>query len=609
MASYNGMPAMSSGATPGPDALGQQAQQVLGIDGFDPNSMTFDDALLHNLPFTPTAAYDFDTFSTTFEDPFSYPARPFGNDSNNTGLIGGLGGLGVDPESCYNGNHGGGEESSSPQELDNKLLGFGAVIPGKATLIDPLGQTIEPVMSAELYGMFFVAEDVFGADNGGDNRRPMELTCYRRNLWQCSGQITLPRQVAHYVMADGQQHIPVAELAASITALESIEGKQTEIISIPWKSNNPALGGTTEESAKSAGAPPVTVLDLGSGQEIDGTNRVTVGASWKRLQFKHATANNGRRKGLQQHYVVQINLLVKGKGGEFVKVAEVQSGPVIVRGRSPRNFDSRKDVPLSGDKRLLERKSVEGLASGSGSGKLQQQQHGTPQSQHMNQDFGQGFLQRYQGLGSLQSTADWSTPRPFLSPNPQQEHASKKLALSSPSLNRPPVPPWGPIDPSLGVGITNNKPPQNNHNILKSTRGLPSGSQSNNLPINLSLSEDERSPPNLNRSNSSGGESSQSPQQHFSMSSSSKTGNNGRPGLSHKGQSAQSGGGSGQQINSPPDQTEVDMLYEYFPLSVDDWMPPVDAIYRPHVVHHTIVPPEVKAQQLRSKGKRYFAAD
>lgn len=33
--------------------------------------------------------------------------------------------------------------------------------------------------------------------------------------------------------------------------------------------------------------------------------------------------------------------------GETVKLAEIQSGPIIVRGRSPRNFDSRKDVPLS----------------------------------------------------------------------------------------------------------------------------------------------------------------------------------------------------------------------------------------------------------------------
>ena len=38
-------------------------------------------------------------------------------------------------------------------------------------------------------------------------------------------------------------------------------------------------------------------------------------------------------------------------------------------------------------------------------------------------------------------------------------------------------------------------------------------------------------------------------------------------------------------------------------------MPPVDAIYRPHVVHHTIVPPDLKAQQVKSKTKRYFSAD
>lgn len=52
------------------------------------------------------------------------------------------------------------------------------------------------------------------------------------------------------------------------------------------------------------------------------------------------------------------------------------------------------------------------------------------------------------------------------------------------------------------------------------------------------------------------------------MSSSSKAGNS-RPGLGHKSQRTESGGA--QQLNSPQDQTEVDMLYEYFPLSVDDW--------------------------------------
>lgn len=236
-------------------------------------------------------------------------------------------------------------EESPSQELDNKLLSFSAPIP-RAQIIDGAGILTDSNMTAELYGMFFVAEDVFGGDSAG---RPLELTCYRRNLWQCSGQITLPRNISHII--DEQSHqVQIFDLAASITAIESIEGKATEIISIPWKSAG-------DEGSKSPAAPPNIALDLSTGQELD-HNRVSLPVSWKRLQFKHATANNGRRKGLQQHYVVQISLLGKAKSGEYIKLADIQSGPVIVRGRSPRNFDSRKDVPLSGDKKAERRATM-----------------------------------------------------------------------------------------------------------------------------------------------------------------------------------------------------------------------------------------------------------
>lgn len=330
------------------------------------------------MPFTPTT-YDFDTFSTTFEDPFSYPARPFE----------GAGASALDAE-AYN------IDASSPQELDNKLLGFGAPLPGKATLLTDAGQFIEPAMTGELYGMFFVAEDVFGADSNTTGR-PLELTCYRRNLWQISGQITLPRHVAQYVDEQGRR-APAVELAASITAVESIEGRVAEMITIPWRGSNAPMGA---EETKVVSTPPIVPLDLASGgQEVDGGSRVSVPVAWKRLQFKHATANNGRRKGLQQHYVVQINLLVKSKGGEYIKVAEIQSGPVIVRGRSPRNFDSRKEVPL-GDKRPLERRNTEG-SSGSGGAKQQQRPDDGDLAQKM---------QRYSALGNVQVCA---LPLPIL---------------------------------------------------------------------------------------------------------------------------------------------------------------------------------------------------
>jgi acid phosphatase len=52
----------------------------------------------------------------------------------------------------------------------------------------------------------------------------------------------------------------------------------------------------------------------------------------------------------------------------------------------------------------------------------------------------------------------------------------------------------------------------------------------------------------------------------------------------------------------------ADVLYEYFPLPIEDWQGPVDAVYRPHVVHHTNMP-QMKYVTARGQSKRYFAAE
>jgi len=50
-------------------------------------------------------------------------------------------------------------------------------------------------------------------------------------------------------------------------------------------------------------------------------------------------------------------------------------------------------------------------------------------------------------------------------------------------------------------------------------------------------------------------------------------------------------------------------MFRYILTDMGCRLPPVEAIYRPHIVHHTIVPPEVKAQQMRTKKKLYFLAE
>lgn len=188
--------------------------------------------------------------------------------------------------------------------------------------------------------MFSIAEDVFEGETTG---RPLELTCYRRNLFQIAGSITMSRSLAQ-VLLDQGRNANITELYASLSATESIEGKHTDIISVPWKTGV-ANGASSED--KSGTAPTSIPIDLSSNQEADPV-LVTIPIAWRRLQFKYATANNGRRKGLQQHYQIQIALMAKVEGEDQpVKIAEIHSNNIVVRGRSPKNFDSSKDVPLS----------------------------------------------------------------------------------------------------------------------------------------------------------------------------------------------------------------------------------------------------------------------
>lgn len=446
---------------------------------------------LPNFPFNPSS-YDLETFTTTFEDPFNY-SRPYD--------------AAPDPEAFH-------DEESSPPQLDDKLLSFSPPILKASPLDDSTGAFSELNMSAELYGMFFVAEDVFGGENTGP--RPLELTCYRRNLWQCSGQIIMPRHCTQVVNEQGRT-IPIVEFHASITASESIDNKATEIISIPWKSGNSALGEGQE--TKTAGAPPKVALDLGSAQEVD-AHRVSIPVSWKRLQFKSATANNGRRKGLQQHYVVQINLLGKMKtGGELMKIAEIRSGPVIVRGRSPRNFDSRKDVQLSGDKKPVYIEKPRTQSDAATTPILKQEKPDMTASLHRYNSSGSSYTNDWNNGNSLSYDNGHQVQQ---QPQRQPQNPQKRLALS-PNPSRPPVPAWS-SESSV------NKMPS-----FAASSKTPSGPS---IPINLSLSEDERSP--NNRSNS---DALQSPQLNRSSISGA--------------------------LGSPTEETEE--LYEYFPLSVDDW--------------------------------------
>ncbi|RDW81796.1 uncharacterized protein DSM5745_05353 [Aspergillus mulundensis] len=473
--------------------------------------------------------------------------------------------------------------ADSSIDHNNKLLSFSMpVYPWN--LLDYSFRRTSISISAQLHGMFFLAESPW-TTSPTENAPPQqgaELTCYRRNLFQITGSVTLPRALRYLITENGDR-IPIVAQELTVSATESVEGNSVKIISVPWKT--PAVNDAAKDANSSSNTaakiekePPAIPLDMLTGQDLD-ADYATFPIAWKRLQFRVATANNGRRKELQQHFVVRLRVIATLSTGMKAPICEVHSGPVIVRGRSPRNFQSRKDLPLSGSA-AASRKNAQAAAGSQNSNSLTDRAKAAGKSSSPETSASQPNV-----APSQQASPDWSqiTPAAGATIPPTTLPHPSIYSQSSPEFSRP----------------------------VETHRRTTSAIAA---PINLSLLDDDP----LSLLNGEG-------RPHTSFESKSLSIDSGRPAkmrkVSHSIPHTQSRSTSATvpMVNTTNFQQHLasglpfvsesaDVLYEYFPLGLEDWQGPVDAVYRPHVVHHTTMP-QMKYVTARGQSKRYFAAE
>ncbi|KAF9095771.1 meiosis-specific transcription factor ndt80 [Mortierella sp. GBA35] len=65
--------------------------------------------------------------------------------------------------------------------------------------------------------------------------------------------------------------------------------------------------------------------------------------TFERVQFKTATANNGKRRATQQYYILMVDLYAHTEDGQVFRVAATQSDSLVVRGRSPGHYIDNPD--------------------------------------------------------------------------------------------------------------------------------------------------------------------------------------------------------------------------------------------------------------------------
>ena len=415
-------------------------------------------------------------------------------------------------------------------------------------------------LSARLHGMFFMAEPPPTPSFSTPTAFP-ELTCYRRNLFQVTGSITLPRRL-RYILTDNGDRLPIMGQELQISATESVEGHPVKLICVPWKTALNNVPPAPEE--KSEKEPTSIPLDIMSNQDMD-ADFATFPIAWKRLQFRIATANNGRRRELQQHFAVRIKLVATLSTGAKLPVAEARSNAVIVRGRSPRNFQQRKEQPVGGDKGLARKQNMQ------------------PPS-----------------TLSRRTTTDSSTKSPL-----KRERSSEENAFTTFDFNNLKDQPRS--NTSSATPIPTNSTPTlpSSKSTTQSTSPPPASSAAptTQSPV-MADSSDFKRPPSqrpakVARTSYNNTAVRAPPYRRPSPPSLSST----RDFLTNH---------SNNRVNSTG-LDSADLLYEYFPLGVDDWVAPVDAVYRPHVVHHVPNAAGIGGAgpggAAALKSRRYFSQD
>ncbi|KAK5099645.1 hypothetical protein LTR24_001304 [Lithohypha guttulata] len=495
-------------------------------------------------------------------------------------------------------------------------------------------------IQAQLHGMFFLAESQWPTTMD-TAPPPPELTCYRRNLFQIIGNVTIPRSLRYIFTEDGRR-LPIYDMELHVSATESVEGNPVKIISVPWKTSSGAEPAKQDE--KTEKDPPTIELDKLAGADMD-SDFNTIPVQWKRLQFRIATANNGRRKELQQHFTLHLKVMATVSTGEKMSISESHSGAVIVRGRSPRNFAARKDVPLSSSS--TSRKHVPTLSrSGESTASIQQitsaPKQSSPNEQILRSHpvFDSGDLQRPEvDLNGWQQAVS-PFPEPSTTPYSQSMLMNPPAPMAFTGAPSPDIAqtPFGfAFSPDLGQNIsapislhfasddegsnspypqqqssrTSSRPPTSNPSPLLMNKPRSTTYAHATSPQNITSEPPSKQRTRLHSHNAS------APTSNGAMSASAPPMSTGvgvqfdqhphHPSHPQRPPLPQTLSHISHQSN---DGANVNGLYEYFPLSIDEWQPPVDAVFRPHVVHHEIA----LDSSMRSPGvmsgrssKRYFS--
>ncbi|KAL8704911.1 MAG: hypothetical protein Q9201_001944 [Fulgogasparrea decipioides] len=221
-----------------------------------------------------------------------------------------------------------------------------------------------------------IAVDIDARIDKGFFKSDQDWTCYRRNYFSVACSYTLKPYMSKlepYCLQKStrEPNVTIQSFAICISArVDSEDGKSIELVQHTPKRDKGPTGQPERiklrpHTSNTYGVYPEHGEGLGTRSALSSDYDTAYAptspssqqnqtiATFDRIQFKNATANNGKRRAAQQYFHIVVELFAETQSGQsaegqWIKVASRISAPMVVRGRSPGHYsDDRRGSSTS----------------------------------------------------------------------------------------------------------------------------------------------------------------------------------------------------------------------------------------------------------------------
>jgi meiosis-specific transcription factor NDT80 len=216
----------------------------------------------------------------------------------------------------------------------------------------------EVIYSLQTQDGTIIKPEIFGRIDKGFFMADNDWTCYRRNYFSLNCSYTLTPSIptgSMYLVQHNGAGPQIHNFAMSIAAVvDGKDGKAIELVQhTPKRDKGPQEKPARVTLAPRPSAPHGLYGDsnraglYGEQGFSQNPNQPAIEATFERIQFKNATANNGKRRAAQQYYHLLVELFADVGGSHsssdrWVKIATRMSAQMVVRGRSPGHYQNER---------------------------------------------------------------------------------------------------------------------------------------------------------------------------------------------------------------------------------------------------------------------------